>query len=618
MASISSNYPPIKDYGLIGDCGSAALVSRDGVVEWMCWPRFDSPSIFAAILDRQKGGCFRIGPTADATVHRRYVPNTTVLETTFITETGVLRLTDLMPVNALEAYQARMWPDHQLLRKVECLEGEVEVELLCVPRPNYGLTEPRMTRRGELGIFYESRGHVYVLRSEFSLRLTPDQGEAYGKETLRRGEQRFTVFTFDTAEPAIIPPLGDYADDLLDTTIEYWQDWTSRCTYDGQHKEQVVRSLLTLKMMTFAESGALVAAPTTSLPETIGGERNWDYRYCWLRDATMTLNAIVSLGYFEEGEAFLFWLLQATRITLPDLSVMYDVFGNAADEERNLDHLEGYRRSSPVRVGNLAKDQLQLDMYGEVVIAAYDYVHMGERSLTRLQSKMLSELGDAVCDKWRQPDEGIWEVRSGPQQNTYSKAMCWVALDRLVSLHEEDYIKVDVDRFVRERDAIREMVETKGYNESLESYTMTLEGEHLDASLLLMAIEGYIEPNHPRMRSTWECIQERLGRDGLIYRYDAEDGLPKTKGHEGAFGMCCFWATEYLARCGEVEKAEAHFEELLEYANDLGLYAEEIEPETGDALGNFPQAFTHIGLINSALQIQRARGEITADETLHD
>jgi GH15 family glucan-1,4-alpha-glucosidase len=353
--------------------------------------------------------------------------------------------------------------------------------------------------------------------------------------------------------------------------------------------------------MTFAPSGALVAAPTTSLPEWLGGVRNWDYRYCWLRDASFTLRALSALCYDEEAKAFHGWVLHATRLTWPELQVLYDVFGEARLPERELGHLEGYAGSHPVRVGNDAHGQLQLDVYGEVVDVAARFVGVGGR-LDRDTGRMLDGLGRTVCKRWREPDEGIWEGRSGRFHHTHSKALCWVALDRLTKMHEAGHLRVSVDLFRANRDAIRAEIEARGYNERIRSYTRTFDGEEMDASLLTLPLYGYVEGTHPRMRSTCARIHEKLARGGLLYRYEAgtDDGLPPG---EGAFGICSFWAVECIARGGNVGVATRAFERLLSYANDVGLFAEEIEPDTGTALGNFPQAFTHIGLINAALTL---------------
>jgi len=355
-----------------------------------------------------------------------------------------------------------------------------------------------------------------------------------------------------------------------------------------------------------------VAAPTTSLPEAIGGVRNWDYRYCWLRDASFTLRALFALGYREEAEAYTGWLLHATRLTWPELHVLYDVFGEARLPERELSHLEGYAGSRPVRVGNDAQGQLQLDVYGEVIDSAARFLDRGGR-FDRDTSRMLDGLGRTVCRRWREPDEGIWEGRSGRFHNTHSKVLCWVALDRLIEMHEAGYLEVSVDLFRTNRDEIRKEIEAHGYNERRGSYTRTFDGDEMDASLLTLPLYGYIEGKHPRMRSTCTRIHEKLARDGLVYRYETgtDDGLPPG---EGTFGLCSFWAVECVARGGNVGGATRTFEQLLAYANDVGLFAEEIDPDTGAALGNFPQAFTHIGLINAALTLAEYRDEHTFAE----
>jgi GH15 family glucan-1,4-alpha-glucosidase len=601
-----SGYTPINDYAFIGDCRSAGLISREGSLDWLCLPRFDSPSIFAAVLDAENGGRFLVRPIGEFRTERRYLANTNVLETVFRTTTGACVLRDLMSVSSEEDKRAHLSPEHEVLRELEGLEGEVEVEVLYDPRPDYGRGRQRLEQRGAFGLWCEIDGEALVLRSELPLELTGGDHSARGVARIRSGERKCLSLTYSTEAPAVIPPLGEVARGRIERTVRWWQEWANRCIYEGPYRDAVVRSALALKLMTYAPSGALVAAPTTSLPEAIGGVRNWDYRYCWLRDASFTLRALFALGYREEAEAFLGWLLHATRLTWPELHVLYDVFGEAKLPERELEHLEGYAGSRPVRIGNDAQGQLQLDVYGEVIYAAR-FLERGGR-FDHDTSRMLNGLGQTVCKRWREPDEGIWEGRSGRFHHTHSKVLCWVALDRLVKMHEAGYLELSVDLFRANRDAIREEIETRGFNERIGSYTRTFDGEEMDASLLTLPLYGYIEGTNPRMRSTCARIHEKLARGGLVYRYEArtDDGLPPG---EGAFGICGFWAVECVARGGNAGAATLAFERLLSYANDVGLFAEEVDPDTGAALGNFPQAFTHIGLINAALTLEECRDE---------
>ncbi len=602
MDRTSSAYRPIKDYALIGDCRTAALVSKGGSIDWLSLPRFDSPSVFAALLDKQVGGRFCIRPVGTYDVERRYIPDTNVLETTFRLASGTLRLTDLMPVTGEAEKSLLLRPDREILRKVECTAGRVDVEVCYEPRFDYAQSKPRIEQQGKLGLICESRARVLVLRSDMPLVIRGDASGADAHFSLHQGDCRYASLTFAEEEPAVIPPLGKIAEDKIQETIRWWRGWVEVCHYDGPYQEAVRRSALTLKLMTYAPSGAIVAAPTTSLPEQMGGVRNWDYRYCWLRDASLTLNALFELDFNAEGAAFIDWLLHATWLTHPHLQVLYDVYGESHVPESILEHLEGYRGSSPVRIGNGAQDQLQLDVYGEVIDAAYEFVARGG-ILDRFEVRMLVGLGETVADSWMEKDEGIWEVRSGRHHHTHSKVMCWVALDRLLKLAEEGIITVPRERFAEERTKIRDVVEERGYNEELESYVSVFGGQQVDASLLLMPLHGYTEADSERMRGTVRLIEERLGHDGLVYRYshEVDDGLPPG---EGAFGICSFWAVSVAAMQGHHDEAREKFEQILSYANDVGLLAEEIEPETGEALGNFPQAFTHIGLIHAALALE--------------
>ena len=589
----------IADYAIIGDCRSAALISLNGSLDWLCLPQFDSPAVFASILDADRGGRFQIIPMHTATTTRRYIDDSNVLETTFYTATGVLRLTDLMPVDS-EAGKAReLWPDHEILRRLECVAGDVEINVVFDPRFEYGRVCPAISRRRP-DLFYAEYGTGAVILSTDIPLQADEKGGVGGTARMSAGDRRFLSMTYAHAMPTVIAPLGDHADDRIERSIRWWNEWASACRYRGPYRDAVMRSALLLKLLSYSPSGAIVAAPTTSLPERIGGLRNWDYRYCWLRDASLTLRALCGLGFSIEAEAFLSWLLHATQLTWPNPRVLYGVYGEPHLPERELEGLSGHHGSRPVRVGNLAAEQLQLDVYGEFAEAAFVWI-TGGGELNRASRHNLIELGHAVCRRWREPDDGIWERRNGRRHHTHAKAMCWLALDRLLKLHEAGHLTVPVKKFAAERDAIRREVEVRGYNESLATYVSVLDGTDVDASLLALALHGYADPGSPRMRSTYERIRARLGVDGLLYRYVEGDGLPPG---EGAFGICGFWEVQCRAMRGDRAGAITQFERLLRYSNDVGLFAEEIDPETGAALGNFPQGLTHVGVINAALSLQ--------------
>ena len=603
----AEEYPPIGDYALIGDCRGAALVSREGSLDWLCFPRFDSPSLFAALLDSAAGGRFSVRPTNGFQTERRYRPDTAILETTFHCPNGAVVLRDLMPVASEDEKLAELTPDHEVLRELEALTGEVQLSVRYDPRPDYGRIQPVLRQRGSFGLWCEAGGGALLLRTDPPLHWTLDGQGAQATVRLRAGEHAYLSLTYSEEAPAVIPPLGRAAAERVARSARWWRGWASRCRYQGPYREAVLRSALTLKLLTYAPSGAVIAAPTTSLPEQLGGVRNWDYRYCWLRDAAFTLRALFALGYAEEATAFVNWLLHATRLTWPELQVVYNVFGEARLPERELPHLEGYEGARPVRVGNDAHGQLQLDVYGEVIDAAAQFVHQGGR-LDHETSRLLRGLGETVCKRWREPDEGIWEGRSGRVHHTHSHVLCWVALDRLIDLHDGGHLRLPVGQLRRERAAIRDAIETRGFADALESYTQRFGGKELDASLLVLPLYGYCAATDSRMRSTCQRIHEQLSHGSFIYRYKAEsdDGLPPG---EGAFGICSFWAVECLALGGEVARATAAFEQLLGYANDVGLIAEEVDPDSGAMLGNFPQAFTHVGLINAALTLAACQAD---------
>jgi GH15 family glucan-1,4-alpha-glucosidase len=598
--------PGIHGYALIGDGRSAALVSRSGSIDWLCWPRFDSPSVFARLLDAQHGGAWSIVPAAAARIERRYVAHTNVLETAFEHAGGRCILVDLMTVASEEDKARMLVPDHEILRYLRCERGEMTFDIHVEPRPDFGRARARLSQHERLGIRWQVGSTLLTLRSEAHLRLDRD-GVARGRVTLRAGESVALSLTFDEEGPALMPPLGDAACERIARAIAWWRSWIGRARYDGPYREQVLRSALAVKLMAFAPSGAIVAAPTTSLPERIGGPLNWDYRFCWLRDAAFTSRALLSLGYVEEATAFVSWLLHATRLTQPELRVLYDVYGNRPGTERQLPSLRGYRGSEPVRTGNLASDQLQLDCYGEVIDAA-SQIARALGPLDRVTQKLLRDFADYVCRNWRRPDQGIWEPRGEPQHRTHSRLLCWVALDRLVDLVEQGFVeRVDSGLLVQQCAAIRADIEAHAFDATLGSYTGSYGNPELDASVLLMTWYGFHRADAPRMRSTYARLSTELGAGpGLLYRYG------HSHGREGAFWICSFWAIEHLAKGGgSLADAHAMMKAACSYASDLGLMAEEIDPITGDGLGNFPQAYTHVGLISAALSLEeRARTEV--------
>lgn len=601
---IPDPWPKISDYAIIGDCRSAALVSHRGSIEWLCWPRFDSPSIFAAILDRDCGGSWTIAPASDEVlrVSREYEPCTNILRTTFHCRQGVAVLTDLMPVASEQAKRSVLTPDHEIIRHLHCTQGEVQFDFYFHPRANYGVSDVKLRRVGALGVRFDVGPGAYWLRSSVPLDLHP--GIASATLRLTQGDHAEFSLTYGEESPQVLPPLGVWTHQRISESIDWWKLWSSRAKYDGPQREAVLRSALTLKLLTYAPSGAIIAAPTASLPERIGGDLNWDYRFCWLRDASLTVRALLGLGYNEEAESFLSWLLHATRLTQPELRIVYSVFGGNAMKEYELERLTGYRRSRPVRIGNAARDQVQLDVYGEVLDAAAQIAY-SDGAFDRGTQKVLVDIGKHVASHWDQPDQGIWEPREHPENHTHSRVLCWTALDRLVTLANRGLLpKAPLDDFKRERDCIAAQVKDKAWNPLLNSYVSTLGGKELDASLLLLSYYGFEAADSDRMRATYSAIRQQLrAGKNLLYRYINGP-------HEGSFGICSFWEVEYLALGGgSLEEAIGLFEELLRYRNDVGLFAEEIDPRSGAALGNFPQAFTHVGLISAALSItEKMRG----------
>jgi GH15 family glucan-1,4-alpha-glucosidase len=591
--------PKIQDYAAIGNGRSVALVSRAGSVDWLCWPRFDSSPLFARLLDRQIGGSFSIGTMEPARIERRYIDATNVLQTRFDTATGTAVLTDFMPAASEEQKGRLLWPEHELVRRVVCEQGEVEVQTRFDPRPDYGRAIVRIRDAGALGLRLETASGLITLHSDVRFATAADGGLT-ARARLRAGETIAFSLAFAAEGPAVLPPLGDLVLHKLALTVEWWQRWSARATCHGPFRNEVVRSALALKLMIFAPSGAMIAAPTTSLPERVGGDLNWDYRFCWLRDAAFTSRALFGLGYQADAEAFISWMLHSTRLTRPELRVVYDVYGAKCPDEMELPHLDGHGGSRPVRIGNAAHNQLQLDVYGEVVEAVTHFLQSGGE-LDRETQGMLRHFGGFVCRHWRDPDNGIWEPRGPRQHFLHSRLLCWVALDRLLEMQRGSHCHgIPVDEFTANREQIRREIEEQGWNAPLESYVQVLGGNTLDATALLIAFHGFDEAASWRMQRTHQRINDRLGAGpGLLYRNEQS-----LESGEGAFAMCGFWIAEFLARGGgSLEQAREAFARALSYANDVGLFAEEIDPKTGDALGNFPQAFTHVGLINAALSL---------------
>lgn len=592
--------PDIKDYAIIGDCRTAALISREGSLDWLCLPNFSSTSVFARLLDRNAGH-YSIRPSAPFVVERRYVPATAVLETTFKTDSGIARLIDLCPISD---GVGTLLPMRETLRIIEGVAGSVELEIEFAPRLQYGRTRSSFRKLTDTVWRCEGAHELLLLNSDVQF---ADHGSMLTAtlQTTAGTRQHFSL-AYVECDVGTIAPVGRDADARCDYTIAWWQDWSRTCNFAGPEHDIVLRSAITLKLMTFCLSGAIVAAPTTSIPGAIGGERNWDYRYCWLRDAGLTMTSLVDLGFHQEAATYLGWLLHATRLTRPNLCSLYDVYGRTNLRARIADWLSGYMNRAPVRIGNDAIKQLQLDVHGQVIAAAQIFAASG-CELSPLEARMLVGFGDVICKRWREPDNGIWEIPGARRPYTFSKAMCWVALDRLLSLHERGIVGLGAreTRFRRIRAEIAECIEIRGFSATLDSYTAELDEQELDAALLLLVCFGYKVAADPRMVATYDRVEDELGCGGLLYRYrPGYDGL---KGREGAFGLVSFFAVVHLAERGLVEEAVRRFDDLCGFANDVGLFGEQIEPRSGQALGNFPQAFTHVGLIHSALAIERAR-----------
>ena len=592
-------YAPIREYAAVGDGRTVGLIARDGSVDWLCLPNVDSPSVFARMLDAEKGGSFHLEPTVPYEAERAYQQGSNVLETTFTTAEGRVRVTDAMTLSD----STRISPMRELVRKVEALAGTVPLRWRFEPRFGYARADTRIDHRA--GRWFASAGADAIALGVFGTENGAVRGDAVeGELHLEQGASALLSLAGASREPAVIPGRDD-AERRLQRTMRFWPAWAARSEYDGPWGEAVIRSALALKLLTFAPSGAIVAAPTTSLPEWLGGGRNWDYRYTWLRDASWTLDAMLRLGFHDEAEAFFWWLMHASRLTQPRLQILYRIDGSTHTDERELDHFEGYRGSAPVRIGNGAGDQMQLDLYGAVLEAIWLYA----KEVGRLDGdtgKEVARIADYVAEHWRDRDNGIWEVRDKRADYIQSKAFCWVALDRACKLAQKGLITNGERRWRATADEVRAFVDDEGWDADLQSYVRAPDLRELDASLLTLALLSVHDPLGERTRGTIDAVERELREGPYVYRYRGGDGL---EDEEGAFLTCSFWLVDAYARAGRLDDAHALMEDLLGLANDVGLYAEEIDPHTAEFLGNFPQGLTHLALINAAVSIADAEAE---------
>jgi GH15 family glucan-1,4-alpha-glucosidase len=606
-------YQPIESYGLIGDMRTAALVGTDGSIDWLCFPHFDSPSVFAAILDDEKGGRFSISPTIeDPRSKQLYWPDSNVLVTRFLSECGVAEVTDYMPVGAAAAHFGRRC----LVRRVTSIRGTMPFEMRCAPAFDFARASHQV-ELGDGGARFHSPDLTLGLGSDVPVKT--HGGEVVADFSLDEGEVAcFVLCETDRhgTDDLRLPPR--LQNEMLTATVEYWHHWLSKCTYRGRWREMVQRSALVLKLLTFDPTGAIVAAPTCALPEELGGTRNWDYRYTWIRDAAFTLYALLRIGFTEEAAQFMTFLEARCKELSEDgsLQIMYGIDGRHHLVEESLDHLDGYRSSRPVRVGNDAFGQLQLDIYGELMDSIYLYNKYGSPISYDLWVS-LRRLVNWVCDNWTREDEGIWEMRGGRKHCVYSKLMCWVAVDRGLRLADKRSFPADRERWLRVRDDIYEEIMSRGWSDKHQAFMQSYDSDTLDAANLVMPLVFFVSPTDPRMLKTLDAIS-RAPEDGglvannLVYRYNLLDSPDGLDGEEGTFNICTFWLVEALTRAGQADRsrldqARLMFERMLGYANHVGLFAEETSM-SGDALGNFPQAFTHFALISAAFNLDRALG----------
>jgi GH15 family glucan-1,4-alpha-glucosidase len=601
------DYPLIADHGLIGDLQTAALVSTDGSIDWFCAPRFDSPSVFGALLDQEQGGHFRIRPSQGAfTTKQLYFPDTAILITRFLTEAGVGEVVDFMPVTS----GAHATKNHRIVRLLRCVRGRMEFDLDIAPRFDYG-RQPHELSVSEDGVVFENNGSsltLHVVREPDDVRLAQPRASAAGSVhvsfPLEAGQVRGLILETAADGPPRQIRVAE-AEQLFDETAGFWRSWLTQSTYTGRWREMLQRSAITLKLMTYAPSGGLVAAPTAGLPEEMGGERNWDYRYTWIRDASFSVYALLRMGFTEEATAFAGWLRDRVQEKAGGasgpLNIMYRIDGSSDLTEETLEHWAGYRGSHPVRIGNGAADQLQLDIYGE----ALDSIYLGDQSGLTIGHQgwlAIRDLLDWLTDNWDQPEEGIWETRGGRKDFTYGRVMSWTAFDKAIKLATTRGRPAPVDKWTSARDAVYDQVMKNGWDPERGAFVQQYGSKVLDSSLLRMPTVGFIAPQDPMWLSTLRAMDTELVTDSLVYRYDPEASPDGLRGSEGTFSLCTFMYVDALGRAGRLDDARLTFEKMLTYANHLGLYSEEIAV-TGEQIGNFPQAFTHLALIDAAMTL---------------
>jgi len=593
----TDDYKPLEAYGVIGDSRTAVLVGADGSIDWACLPDFDSPSVFGALLD-PSAGHFTIQPAGDFDARQYYESGTNVLVTEFETSSGTARVRDFMP------YSKRKVPTAEIYRRIEGVQGTVTLEVVFAPRFDYGMTAPRLTD-SKYGVrASDDDGQAIVLSTEFPMEIQNDH--AVGRAEIHGGQEAYVVADWGAAR---VHPVTSYqCDRRLWNVRQFWREWIDRCPYHGRYRDTVERSLLALKLLIYEPTGAIVAAPTMSLPEWHGGERNWDYRYSWVRDSAFILQALFAGNYVEEGTAYFDWLLSQALGDTDSLRVMYSIRGERELPERTLP-LRGYRDSQPVRIGNGAAKQHQLDVYGSLLDAALRYDRQGGL-LTITEWEKLSALADAICAHWREPDDGIWEARSGARHYTYSKVWAWVGLTRAATLAEKLGADAPSESWRAEAETIRQQVLDRAWDDEVGAFTQAYDSPDLDASVLVMPTVGFLPASDPRfLRTLYACLDELgAGPEPLLYRYLNDDGVG---GEEGAFLLPSFWLIEGLALAGDMRRARALLSNLIEHMNPLGLYGEEVHPDDGSLLGNFPQGFSHLGLLNAVFRLEHLKQQQT-------